>query len=124
MSITMPDVRTLDLTRALPGRPGVGKATSVLALSLWLAAGCGHSAPKSKSPAPGAGAQGKTAGIRVVHAERRDIRMTVIQPGTIQAFEVTPIYSRIAGYVDKYRYNIGDRVKVDTRTDTYLERAK
>jgi RND family efflux transporter MFP subunit len=37
--------------------------------------------------------------------------MTVVQPGTIQAFEVTPVYSRIAGYVQKYRYNIGDQVK-------------
>ena len=32
--------------------------------------------------------QGKTAGIPVIQPERRDIRMTVIQPGTIQAFEV------------------------------------
>ena len=46
-----------------------------------------------------------------MHPEKRDIRMTVIQPGTIQAFEVAPIYSRIAGYVQKYNYNIGDRVK-------------
>ena len=37
--------------------------------------------------------------------------MTVVQPGTLQAFETTPIYSRIAGYVEKYKYNIGDRVK-------------
>ncbi|MGP0068455.1 MAG: efflux RND transporter periplasmic adaptor subunit [Isosphaeraceae bacterium] len=45
--------------------------------------------------------------------EKRDIRMMVVQPGTLQAFEVTPIYSRISGYVQKYRYNIGDRVKKD-----------
>ena len=65
--------------------------------------------------------EGKTAGIRVVRPERRDIRMTVVQPGTIQAFEVTPIYSRISGYVEKYRYNIGDRVKAgDVLLDMWI----
>ena len=55
--------------------------------------------------------EGKTAGITVIHPEKRDIRMTVVQPGTIQAYEVAPMFSRIAGYVEKYNYNIGDRVK-------------
>ena len=47
--------------------------------------------------------------------------MTVVQPGTIQAFEVTPVYSRISGYVEKYRYNIGDRVKAgDVLIDMWI----
>ena len=46
-----------------------------------------------------------------MHPEKRDIRMTVVQPGTIQAYEVAPMFSRIAGYVEKYNFNIGDRVK-------------
>jgi multidrug efflux pump subunit AcrA (membrane-fusion protein) len=54
---------------------------------------------------------GKTAGIMDIRPERRNIRWMVVQPGTIEAFETTPIYSRISGYVQKYRYNIGDRVK-------------
>jgi multidrug resistance efflux pump len=87
----------------------------LVTLALLLAAGCGHSGRGGKeanrSTNGTAAAEGKTAGIRVVRPERRDIRMTVVQPGTIQAFEVTPIYSRVAGYVEKYRYNIGDRVK-------------
>src|SRR5581483_2256997 len=57
------------------------------------------------------GDAGTTAGIRVIRPERRDVRMLVVQPGTVQAFESTPIYSRISGYVEKYRHNIGDRVK-------------
>jgi multidrug efflux pump subunit AcrA (membrane-fusion protein) len=85
------------------------------AVALLLAAGCGqHGRPGETANRKAAGAgseENKTAGIRVVRPERRDIRMTVIQPGTIQAFEETPIYSRISGYVGKYRYNIGDRVK-------------
>ena len=93
----------------------VRKAPTLVALALCLAAGCGHSdrgGTSANRKAAGAEAsEGKTAGIRVIRPERRDIRMTVVQPGTIQAFEVTPVYSRISGYVEKYRYNIGDRVK-------------
>ena len=85
------------------------------AVALLLAAGCGRHSGSEKSTGAksnGAGStEGNTAGTRVVKPERRDIRMTVTQPGTIQAFEVTPVYSRISGYVDKYLYNIGDRVK-------------
>jgi RND family efflux transporter MFP subunit len=62
-----------------------------------------------------------TAGIRVVRPERRDIRMMVVQPGTIQAFEITPVFSRISGYLQKYRYNIGDRVKTgDVLIDMWI----
>ncbi len=89
----------------------------LIALALLLASGCKHSDRAEGSPGSKAHStkseEGSTAGIRVVRPEKRDLRMTVVQPGTIQAFEVTPIYSRISGYVQKYRYNIGDRVKKD-----------
>jgi len=104
--------------RKVPG-PGM------LALALLLAAGCRHSERGGDSPgsstAQPKSEEGKTAGIQVVQPERRDIRMMVIQPGTIQAYEVTPIYSRIAGYVKQYRYNIGDRVKAgDVLLDMWI----
>jgi HlyD family secretion protein len=97
----------------------------LLALTLILAAGCGHSNRSGDSAgSKSAGAkseEGKTAGIRVVHPERRDLRMTVVQPGTIEAFETAPMYSRIAGYVQKYNYNIGDRVKAgDVLVDMWI----
>ena len=100
-----------DATRParVPDR-SVHRSPALVALGLLLAtAGC-HHADQDETPATKA-KEGKTAGIRVIHPARRDIRMTVVQPGTLQAFEVTPIYSRIAGYVQKYLYNIGDRVK-------------
>ena len=87
----------------------------LIALALWLAAGCRHADRGGESPgskaAQAKSEEGKTAGISVIHAEKRDIRMTVVQPGTIQAYEVAPMFSRIAGYVEKYNYNIGDRVR-------------
>jgi RND family efflux transporter MFP subunit len=75
--------------------------------------GCGHSSPERNAAAGKNAAEsaGRTAGITVVRPQQRDIRMMVVQPGSIQAFEVTPVYSRISGYVEKYRFNIGDRVK-------------
>jgi HlyD family secretion protein len=84
-------------------------------LAVVFDAGCRHAerggeSARSKS-AKAKNEEGKTAGITVIQPQKRDIRMTVIQPGTIQAYEVAPIFSRIAGYVEKYNYNIGDRVK-------------
>ena len=86
----------------------------MMAVVLALVLGCSHSGGRDSAnskTAKGKSDEGTTAGIKVIRAERRDIRMTVLQPGTIQAYEVAPIYSRIAGYVQNYHYNIGDRVK-------------
>jgi RND family efflux transporter MFP subunit len=91
-----------------------GLVPAVVALAIALPPGCGRADRGRAATGSSAAAEseaGKTAGITVVHPERRNIRMRVVQPGTLQAFEVTPIYSRIAGYVQNYRYNIGDRVK-------------
>jgi HlyD family secretion protein len=94
--------------------PGAIRPAMVVVL-LLLAAGCRHVERGGESAhtksAKAKSEEGKTAGIRVMQPEKRDIRMMVIQPGTIQAYEVAPIFSRIAGYVKKYNYNIGDRVK-------------
>jgi HlyD family secretion protein len=113
--------------RVLKGRDNPGPAPLLIALGLLLlasASGCKHSDRGSPSNAKDASArseEGKTAGIQVVKPEKRDIRMMVVQPGTIQAYEVTPIYSRISGYVEKYRYNIGDRVKAgDVLIDMWI----
>jgi multidrug efflux pump subunit AcrA (membrane-fusion protein) len=103
------------------GRAGLATAVFV---SLF-APGCRHSpsggAASGTSVTATKSESGKTAGITVVRPEQRDIRMMVVQPGTIQAFEETPIYSRIAGYVEKYRYNIGDKVKAgDVLIDMWI----
>jgi HlyD family secretion protein len=96
----------------------------ISALASFAVAGCGrsrHGVESADGKSSARAEVGKTAGIKVVRPERRDMRMTVIQPGTIQAFEVTPVYSRISGYVEKYRYNIGDRVKAgDVLLDMWI----
>jgi HlyD family secretion protein len=102
----------------------VRKGPALVALALLLAAGCGRSdrREQSASKATAAGDEaGKTAGIRMVRPERRDIQMMVVQPGTIEAFEMTPIHSRISGYADQYHFNIGDRVKAgDVLLDMWI----
>ncbi len=108
MSTMDPRSRTPTITRSVFKSPILALVT--LVLFLVHSGGCRHSDQNGKS-ADAKSEQGKTAGVTVIHPERRDIRMSVVQPGTIEAFETTPIYSRIAGYVQEYRYNIGDRVK-------------
>jgi HlyD family secretion protein len=78
--------------------------------ALVLVAGCGHKAPEHADKEAAAASKVDKQALRI---ERRDIHMKVEQPGTIQAFESTPVFARIGGYVDKYRVNIGDRVKTD-----------
>ena len=95
--------------------PAMGRRPAALALILGLAlAGCGggrsqESADRKAEARKQAEEKGRS--VRVVHPERRDLRMLVVQPGTIQAYEATPVFSRIAGYAQKYNFNIGDRVK-------------
>jgi len=112
-------------TAPAPSRILGGWVFLAIAMAALLANGCRHSersgAPSGRNTPGAASEEGKTAGIRVIRPERRDMRMTVVQPGTIEAFETTPVYSRIAGYVEKYRYNIGDRVKAgDVLIDMWI----
>ena len=110
---------------AAPGRKAGARAwTKAVAagLAAFAVAGCGFlgsespgsrggdSAKKDASAGGNGNGDGK-GGPRVVRPERRDLRMLVVQPGTIQAYEATPIFPRIAGYVEKYNANIGDRVE-------------
>ncbi len=85
--------------------PAIGRAAAIA----LVVAGCGgREAPR---PAEKAAATATKPDQDHSRIERRDIRMKVEQPGTIEAFESTPIFARIGGYVDKYKVNIGDRVK-------------
>ncbi len=43
--------------------------------------------------------------------ERATIRRATEQPGQIEAFEVTAIYAKVSGYVEKWTVDIGAKVK-------------
>lgn len=79
--------------------------TWVLGLCAALAvSGCGGDA---QPVAPSAAAP---PAVRVVHADPRTISKTVGQPGFIEAYERTSIYPKLAGYIEKWSVDIGDKV--------------
>ncbi len=47
----------------------------------------------------------------MVHPQYRTVNRTVEQPGVIGAYERTALYAKVAGFVDKWNVDIGDRVK-------------
>jgi HlyD family secretion protein len=54
-----------------------------------------------------------TPSVPVVHPTRLTVTRKIQQPGYIKAYEQTPIYSKIAGYVDQVKVDIGQSVKKD-----------
>jgi RND family efflux transporter MFP subunit len=51
------------------------------------------------------------ATVSVVHPKRGALKDEIVLPGNIQAFIVSPIYARINGYLKKWYFDIGGRVK-------------
>ncbi|HQR08780.1 MAG TPA: efflux RND transporter periplasmic adaptor subunit [Gemmatales bacterium] len=49
--------------------------------------------------------------IMIIHPEARSLQKVVEQPGRIEGFEQTPLYSKLPGYVKKWSADIGDVVK-------------
>lgn len=47
----------------------------------------------------------------IIHPEARTLQKVVEQPGRIEGFEQTPLYSKLPGYVKKWSADIGDIVK-------------
>jgi multidrug efflux pump subunit AcrA (membrane-fusion protein) len=57
-------------------------------------------------PIPPAGAE-----VGLAKPQRQTLTLTVEQPGRVEAFEQTPVYAKIAGYVKAVRVEIGSRVR-------------
>jgi RND family efflux transporter MFP subunit len=88
----------------------IGLFASALAV---LIAGCD---PKTGVPEPGAqqAPVPKVTVVRTVRPERKTVRQSIEQPGfNIEAFQETPLYARVTGYVRKWNVDIGDRVRKD-----------
>jgi multidrug efflux pump subunit AcrA (membrane-fusion protein) len=81
--------------------------TWVALLLCGLACGCEKvqaekSAPISLSPT-----------VKAIQPEVRNIHSRVVQPGTIEPYEQTAIYAKVAGFVQKWYVDIGAHVKKD-----------
>ncbi len=82
------------------------KSRILLLFAAALLAGCGGQRPQSESK-PGASTVAK---VQKVSPQRKELVRVVEQPGTVQAYEETPLYARLAGYVKKFHKLIGDKV--------------
>jgi RND family efflux transporter MFP subunit len=92
-----------------PFRNTILAAASVVTLVQMI--GCGD--PSKSSPPSD---QSKTAPseltVRVVKPERKTVRHPIEQPGfNIEAFQETPLYAKITGYVLQSNVDIGDSVR-------------
>jgi HlyD family secretion protein len=81
------------------------------ALLLAVATGCNQSSTGSPTPPAETAVGQEVPTVAVVKPERTTLRRAIRQPGAIQAFEQTPIFAKIAGYVRKWQVDIGDRVR-------------
>src|SRR6516164_2471173 len=88
-------------------------ARSLAALFCALALGCSQSSRNSQPVNAPASADQSSGSVTVVKPERATLHLKVQQPGYCQAFEQTPIFSKIPGYVRKWQVDIGDPVNKD-----------
>ena len=90
-------------TTSMPRSPGMrryGAASALAILGLTALTGCDSGAAAN---APAADAKSKDASLKVavVKPTKQTIARLIQQPGYVKAYEETPIYSKIAGFLDK-----------------------
>jgi HlyD family secretion protein len=78
----------------------------VLPTCVALLAGCNR--PQAATSDPKKASIERT--VTVVTPEKKTLKRVIDQPATIEPFEETPLFARIAGYVQKVHVDIGDRV--------------
>jgi HlyD family secretion protein len=88
-------------------------AVTAGAVLVGLVTGCNRQATPSSDqaakPSPS-----ETPAVKIVHPEKKDVRRLIERPGyNIEAYERTPLYAKIAGYVRKWNSDIGDSVRKD-----------
>ena len=76
----------------------------LMAGAAMLTTGCQHAAAPERMVA-------SSPEVTVAKPERRVLTLSTTQPGRIEAFEQTPLFAKVAGYVEEVRIDIGDVVK-------------
>ena len=79
---------------------------SIALLGMAALAGCESTGTAQTAPTPAA-----ARSVTAAKLERKRFELTTVQPAVIQAFEETPLYAKIAGYVEEVAVDIGDRVQ-------------
>lgn len=96
-------------------------AATAGAVLMGLAVGCNRPSASSSDQAAQT-SPSETPVVKVVHPEKKAVRRRIERPGyNIEAFERTPLYAKIAGYVLKWNSDIGDSVhKDDVLAELYI----
>ena len=66
---------------------------------------------KTKESRSGTPGESGAATVRVVKPELRNMTSTVVQPGFVEAYEQTAIFSKVSGFIKEFSVDIGDKVK-------------
>lgn len=84
----------------------------VLLLAVWsVAPGCAPPTTGAAHDATKNAAERPAARVTTVRPQRKEIVRRTRQPGQIEAFQQTPLYAKVPGYVKRYHVDIGDPVK-------------
>src|ERR1700722_5456686 len=84
---------------------GLVLAWTSLSLLPLLATGCHQKE---------AGAETSTiVEVETTNPVRKDLVREIEQPGVLMPWEITPIYTKMAGFAKEFQHNMGDRVKKD-----------
>jgi len=85
-----------------------------------LGMACGCNPQPAGSPDQAAGPE--TPDVKIVRPQKKDVRRPIERPGyNIEAYERTPLYAKIPGFIQKWNVDIGDRVhKGDVLAELYI----
>jgi RND family efflux transporter MFP subunit len=88
----------------LPARTARGFGGIALTLAVLLA-GCDRTTPEAPSSVS------SVPEVSLVKPGQRNLTCTVDQPGFVEAYEQTAIYSKVSGFIQRYYVDIGQHVK-------------
>ncbi len=97
-------------TIAMPSRPAPGLILASLVL-MWSGPGCSRAPEVGTANASEAPTAAPVASVVTVAPRRESIRKVTREPGQIEAFEVTALAARVAGYVQSLAVDTGDPVR-------------
>jgi RND family efflux transporter MFP subunit len=87
------------------------KPLQVLSGALFVTLSCSGGCHRSANTPAASSTGGSLERVIVAKPERKTLVLTTSQPARIEAFEETPIYAKLSGFVEKVHVDIGDQVK-------------
>lgn len=96
-----------------PSSRTIRRSLALAFAALLPLAGCGGSDP-ADSGAPGGGRQAVRFPVELAPVESRQVEYTIRAVGSVEAFEEVAVTARVAGVIERVRFQEGDRVDPTT----------